>query len=82
MWSLCDANTGFLLKFQVYTGKDDTATPVEGGLGSRVVQSLLTEFGNKGHEVYVDNFYSSIPLFEALRSERFTRHEQSKVEER
>ena len=67
LWSLCDATTGYLLKFFVYTGKEDSADK-DIGLGQRVVESLLEGYENKGHIVFTDNFYSGISLFESLRN--------------
>lgn len=68
IWSLAESNTGFMLRFNVYTGKDN---PQQGqathGLASRVVHQLLRGFENKGHVVYTDNFYSSPNLFTDLR---------------
>ena len=65
VFSLCDSTTGFLLKFRVYTGKE--VIPERGiGLGHRITKELLEEFQKKGHVIYMDNFYSSVQLFEDL----------------
>ncbi|XP_076034197.1 uncharacterized protein LOC143020994 isoform X3 [Oratosquilla oratoria] len=65
VWSLCDARTGYLLKFEVYAGKTkDLNTNV--GAGELVVMKLLEEFENKGHVVYMDNFFSGVQLFQKL----------------
>lgn len=45
IWSLCDSRTGFLLKFNVYVGKD--ANKNKKGLSYSVVSNLLKSF--KGH---------------------------------
>lgn len=66
-WSLCDSRTGYLLKFEVYTGKSNL--DVEGGLGSKVVTTLMKDFLYKEHVVYIDNFFSNFPLFESLQSQ-------------
>lgn len=66
IWSMCDPHTGYLLKFNVCTGKEPNLQQGD-GLGSRVVQTLLQGYENKGHVLFVDNFYSSVGLFDALR---------------
>lgn len=66
MWSLCDSRAGFLLRFDVYTGKHSSQDS-KVGLGARVRSDLLNGFEGKGHVVYTDNFYSSVELFESLR---------------
>lgn len=64
IWSLCDSKTGFLLRFQVYTGKE--SSNVVEGLGSRVVKSLLKGFEFTNRIVYMDNFYSGVNLFDDM----------------
>ena len=68
VFSMCDSKTGYLLKFDVYTGKSETLPDVAGGVGSKVVQSLSSDFMDKGHDIYVDNWYTSVPLLEDLRT--------------
>ena len=65
LWALCDSHTGYLMKFEVYTGK--SKEPVTGGLSSNVVNSLMSGFENSGMYVFTGNFYSSPELFEHLR---------------
>lgn len=66
LWSVYDSQTGYLLKFQVYTGREVSDIP-GGVLASQVVLSLLGEYENKGRIVFMDNCYCSVPLFETLR---------------
>ena len=64
IWSLCEADTGYLYNFQIYTGKDEGVQ--EKGLSHRVVMDLCTPlFGTSAH-IYMDNYYSSVPLFHDL----------------
>lgn len=67
VWSLCDSGTGFLCRFVVYTGKDKERGYKEEGLASRIVKTLLEGLENRGHVVYLDNFYSSVNLFTDLQ---------------
>ena len=68
LWSLADAKTSYLLKFNVYLGAEPNAPKVPGGLGSRVVLDILDNYKHLGHVVYTDNYYSSIPLYRRLRT--------------
>ena len=64
VWVNSEANTGYVLTFQIYTGamaKD--ASNSSKSLGHRVVMDLLQPYLGKGHRLFVDNFYTSIPLF-------------------
>ena len=65
LFGLADPDVGFLLDSDVYTGKD-TLPDVAGGLSSKVVQKLLGPYENKGHHVFMDNWFSGIPLFQDL----------------
>lgn len=65
VWSLCDSSNGFLLKFKVYTGKESDNK--DEGLGSRVVKDLLVGFEFSNRTIYMDNFYSSVNLFNDLK---------------
>lgn len=69
VWVNAEAKTGYVLTFQVYTGAMTRETGDEGrSLGHRVVMNLMEPFLGKGHRLFVDNFYSSIPLFLDLLS--------------
>lgn len=64
---MADANTGYILKQQIYTGKNlqnannrDDVPYV--GLAQQVVTDLLRGYENKGYVVVTDNFYSSPTL--------------------
>lgn len=63
IWCICDAKTGFVLKFRVYSGKSDTAEDLS--LGEKVVLYLITDV-RAGSLVVFDNFFSSVPLMEKL----------------
>ena len=67
VWALCEALTGYCLKFDIYTGKTQGHT--EHGLAYRVVFELLENYLNKHHHVYFDNFYSTLKLLSDLEQE-------------
>ncbi len=58
-----EARTGYVLSFQVYTGKVASNEEGNKGVGHRVVMDLLDSFLGRKHWVFVDNFYSSPALF-------------------
>lgn len=59
---------GYCHEFQIYTVKVDGGATEE-GLGARVVEDLTRKIINKGHHVYMDNFFSSPRLFTELYTE-------------
>ena len=61
---VCDAETGYILKFEVYTGARDL--PNDKGATYHVVMRLLSDHLDQGHCVFMDNFYSSSMLFSDL----------------
>lgn len=67
MWSLADSSTGYLHKFQIYTGKEDGQ---EKGLTHRVVTDLTAHLQNTNMTVYMDNFYTSTTLLQELLMRR------------
>jgi hypothetical protein len=57
-----ESRTGYIWNFEVYRGKDPELD--NGAAG--IVKRLLDKLTNKGHTVYVDRFYTSVPLVEEL----------------
>lgn len=75
LFVVTDARSGYCLGFDVYVGKDETRCAKEGQLldpncnqTTKVVFGLLHRSGllEKGHHVYMDNYYTSPELFEEL----------------
>jgi hypothetical protein len=72
LWVRADMD-GYISKFEVYQGKAtaaSTADDLDGntfGLGEQVVQTKTQDLLNRNHEVYFDNFFTSIPLMEFLK---------------
>ena len=66
MWVRADSVTGYISRFQVYTGKENSS---EKGLDRRVVKELTADLHHLNHHVYCDNFFSSFQLFSDLFSD-------------
>nr|CAI5831874.1 unnamed protein product [Callosobruchus analis] len=66
-WCLCTFN-GYLVKFDVYTGAGDK---VEGkSFGSSVTEKLCIDFLEQGSTIFLDNYFTSIPLLETVSANR------------
>ena len=63
-WVLADSVMPYVCNFQIYTGRNERTPEV--GLPHRVVMDLAEPYLNKGHRLFMDNFYSSLALFEQL----------------
>ena len=63
IWCICDARTGYILLFSIYTGADETT---EFGLGEKVILTLADPFLDKAYQLYFDNFFSSVRIAEEL----------------
>ena len=63
LYMLCE-HTGYVWNVLVYCGKMD---PISGfGNAETVVLKLMEKLLDRGHALYVDNFYTSVPLAKAL----------------
>ena len=63
VWVCSESKTGYIHKFQVYTGKSDVCS---NGLPYGMVMHLMEDLQEEGRMLYVDNFYTSPILFEHL----------------
>ena len=71
-FTLASSDTGYLLNVLLYTGAD-TLAGSESEYASlpqpaRVVMHLMQPYLNKGHHVYTDRYYSSVPLAQVLNT--------------
>lgn len=66
LWVLADSSNGYTVDFNVYIGKAAGQRIGEFGLGYDVVMRLMRPFLHQGYHLYVDNFYTSLPLFKDL----------------
>ena len=69
VWERADGNNGFVSEFQVYKGRkinvDGTRTS-ETRLGARVVTDLRRSLVGGHYHIYMDNYFTGIPLFKEL----------------
>ena len=67
MYELCSAQ-GYVLNIEIYKGhreNEENMTTIE-SLVMRLMQSYL----NKGHHLFMDNYYNSLPLSNKLLSKK------------
>ena len=63
LYMLCDPD-GYIYNLKIYGGKEE---PIQGfGCSESVVFGLMDYILDKGHEVYVDSYYTSLPLANKL----------------
>ncbi|XP_040289776.1 piggyBac transposable element-derived protein 4-like [Bufo bufo] len=71
LYKLCESTTGYTSAFQVYQGRDSELNPqgCPAGLGTnaKVVWELMGPLLQKGYKLFIDNYYTSIPLFQSLQ---------------
>lgn len=73
LWVLCDSVVNYCLGFYVYRGASsgqEKRDQQANGLAYNVVKNLLNlgNYMNKGYHIFVDNFYTSVPLAKYLYS--------------
>ena len=72
---LCDCDTGYILDFIVYTGATTNVKEFERadiGKSGNIVMTLLEPYLEKGHTLFVDNWYTSPNLFDSLYRSKTT----------
>ncbi|XP_044133452.1 piggyBac transposable element-derived protein 4-like [Bufo gargarizans] len=71
LYKLCESTTGYTSAFRVYQGRDSELNPqgCPAGLGAngKVVWELMGPLLQKGYKLFIDNYYTSIPLFQSLQ---------------
>ena len=65
LYCLCESSSGYIVKFRYYTGAD-RGNP-ETNHGPNVVKELMEPYLGKGHTVFTDSFFTTVPLFEFLK---------------
>lgn len=66
VWCLANSTTGYICKFDIYTGKSDTAEK-ELGLGKRVVLNMASAIQRENCVLAIDNFFTSVLLMKKAR---------------
>ncbi|VVC36506.1 PiggyBac transposable element-derived protein [Cinara cedri] len=63
---------GYIMKFSVYQGKNETLENQfeNTNLGERIVLQLTKPFWNESRLVFFDNYFTTIPLLEKLRTQQ------------
>ncbi|XP_041423567.1 piggyBac transposable element-derived protein 4-like [Xenopus laevis] len=71
-YKLCESSSGYTSFFLIYEGKDSIldppGCPLDLTVSGKIVWELICPLLGQGYHLYVDNFYSGIPLFRALYS--------------
>jgi hypothetical protein len=71
LFILCDVETKFIVDFIVYTGSETEINHIPNlGISGSVVSTLLSDFLNKGHTLFCDNWYTSPELFAFLHENK------------
>jgi len=64
LFLICDCSTGYVLDFIIYTGgTTEIIRTSELGVSGSIAMTLMEKYLDKGHVLYVDNWYSSPKLF-------------------
>ena len=66
VWAMADGNNGYILRQQIYTGRNVERGTPEVGLGARVVLDLTAGYQDKNYSLVTDNFYTSPILAQKL----------------
>ncbi|CAN2388364.1 Transposase IS4, partial [Pristimantis euphronides] len=72
VYKLCESTSGYTFKFRIYEGKDRRIEPPNCppslGISGKIVWDLVHPLLDQGYHLYLDNFYTSVPLFQCLAS--------------
>lgn len=65
VWMLCDSRSGYCHRARLYVGKpsDDASAST---VGHRVVTSLVRGLEGRYHHLFMDSFFTSVPLLQRL----------------
>ncbi|CAG4973541.1 unnamed protein product [Colias eurytheme] len=70
-YEVCDSRTGYLWRFKIYAGREETEeqemSPVS-GITSRIVLELVRDLEHRGHVLFMDNYYNSPALARCLKT--------------
>lgn len=66
---LCDSKTGYCLQQKVYNGRESFPRNPDVRLGKQAVLDLTSQYQNRNHIIYMDNFCSNPQLFRKLQEQ-------------
>ena len=69
---LADSRTGYVLNIIPYTGSETTSAYLSNcspglPMPAKIVMAICEKYLDKGHHIFADRFYSSVPLVEELK---------------
>ena len=67
-FTVAESSSGFLLNSKIYTGKEGDG--VKRDLGRKAGMSMIEPYLDKGYYVFMDNYYTSVTLFEELEERK------------
>ncbi|KAM4042928.1 piggyBac transposable element-derived protein 4-like [Anomaloglossus baeobatrachus] len=72
MHKLCESTSGYVCNFRIYSGKgcrvEAPGCPNFLGTGGKIVWDLVYPLLDRGYHLYLDHFYTSVPLLKCLAS--------------
>ncbi|XP_046986124.1 piggyBac transposable element-derived protein 4-like [Schistocerca americana] len=68
VWCLADASTGFIINFDIYTGKRDTNNTSKFTLGEEVVLTLTKAMDGSNRLVAFHNYFTTVRIMEEVQS--------------
>lgn len=66
VWMLCDSRSGYCHRAKIYVGKPGGGDEATSSLGYRVVTSLVRGLEGQYHHLFMDSFFTSVPLLQRL----------------
>ena len=67
-FTLAETKSGYVLNSKIYTGRENIQ--VQRDLGRKVVLSVLRPYLDKGFRAFMDNYYTSVALFQELEDRK------------
>lgn len=65
--ALCESNTGYALKFLIYTGKNTCDRNSPFTVTEQICLEMVKDYKNQGYTLYMNNYYTSPQLFQELK---------------
>ena len=68
IFCLCCSATSYLFNAMFYVGKSDIPSPKEASITPKTIVQLMQPLAGRHHRVYMDNYYTGLPLFKELNN--------------